>query len=400
MDKDDQPVLTRPLSARQLMALDVVASAGYTLFLVATVSAGAGQTSVAGAVPAWMPYLVVLAIGLPLAARRLWPLPIFVIVFGASLIALGMGVVRDGFVGAGFALYMVAVTEDRSGREPTRLIALASLLGVLALVAAGSPLPVLAEAGQIVVGAVVLGGSWTIGRAVRERRRFAQRSAAQLVERAVAEERLRIARDLHDIVAHGLSLIVVRAATANHVIASRPNEARAALEVIETTGRDALADMRRMLDVLRGDPQTGDDGDLAPVPTLDQLPALVDRVAMAGVRVDCDLSGAEALSDGVAVAVYRIVQEALTNVVKHAAPTRCRLRISVTDEDVQVEVTDEGMRAAIDGSGQRVGRGLVGMQERVRALGGVLEAGPLLHGGFRVFARFPSGATKGAKVSA
>ena len=94
-----------------------------------------------------------------------------------------------------------------------------------------------------------------------------------------------------------------------------------------------------------------------------------------------------------AVAVYRIVQEALTNVVKHAAPTRCRLRISVTDEDVQVEVTDEGMRAAIDGSGQRVGRGLVGMQERVRALGGVLEAGPLLHGGFRVFARFPSGAT-------
>ena len=274
------------------------------------------------------------------------------------------------------------------------------MIGAIVLVTAGSPVPLLGEAGPIVVGAVVLGGSWTIGRAVRERRRFAQRSAAQLVERAVAEERLRIARDLHDIVAHGLSLIVVRAATANHVIASRPNEARAALEVIETTGRDALADMRRMLDVLRDDPQTGGDGDLAPVPTLDQLPALVDRVAMAGVRVDCDLSGAEDLSDGVAVAVYRIVQEALTNVVKHAAPTRCRLRISVVDEDVEVEVTDEGMRAAVDGPGQRVGRGLVGMQERVRALGGVLEAGPLPHGGFRVFARFPSGATKGAKVSA
>ena len=400
MDNDDQPVLTRPLSTRHLLALDVVVSAGYTLFLVAMVSAGAGQTSVAGAVPAWVPYLVVLAIGLPLAARRLWPLPVFTIVFGASLIALGLGVARDGFVAAGFALYMVAVAGDRSGREPTRLIALASVIGLIALVTAGSPVPLQAEAGQVVVGAVVLGGSWTIGRAVRERRRFAQRSAAQLVERAVAEERLRIARDLHDIVAHGLSLIVVRAATANHVIASRPNEARAALEVIETTGRDALADMRRMLDVLRGDPQTGDDGDLAPVPTLHQLPALVDRVAMAGVRVDCDLSGAEALSDGVAVAVYRIVQEALTNVVKHAAPTRCRLRISVVDEDVQVEVIDEGMRAAVDGPEQRVGRGLVGMQERVRTLGGVLEAGPLPHGGFRVFARFPSGATKGATVSA
>ena len=378
-----------------------MASAGYTLVLVAMVSAGAGQTSsVAGAVPAWVPYLVVLAIGLPLAARRLWPLPIFMIVFGASLIALGVGVVRDGFVAAGFALYMVAVTEDRSGREPTRLIALASVIGLIVLVTAGSPVPLLAEAGPIIVGAVVLGGSWTIGRAVRERRRFAQRSAAQLVERAVAEERLRFARDLHDIVAHGLSLIVVRAATANYVIASRPDEARAALEVIETTGRDALADMRRMLDVLRGHPQIGDDGDLAPIPTLDQLPVLVDRVAMAGVRVDCDVSGAEALSDGVAVAVYRIVQEALTNVVKHAAPTRCRVRISVVDDDVQVEVTDEGMRAAVDGPEQHVGRGLVGMQERVRSLGGALEAGPLPHGGFRVSARFPSGTTKGVTVSA
>jgi signal transduction histidine kinase len=127
---------------------------------------------------------------------------------------------------------------------------------------------------------------------------------------------------------------------------------------------------------------------------------LVDRVAMAGVRVDCDVTGAEALSDGVAVAVYRIVQEALTNVVKHAAPTRCRVRISLVDEEVQVEVTDEGMRAAVDGPEQRVGRGLVGMQERVRTLGGVLEAGPLPHGGFRVFARFPNGTTKGATVSA
>ena len=222
MDNDDQPVLTRPLSTRQLMALDVVVSAGYTLFLVAMVSAGAGQTSVAGAVPAWMPYLVVLAIGLPLAARRLWPLPVFTIVFGASLIALGLGVVRDGFVGAGFALYMVAVAggsvgtrtdapdrareRDRPDRPGDRR----------------QPGPLQAEAGQVIVGAVVLGGSWTIGRAVRERRRFAQRSAAQLVERAVAEERLRIARDLHDIVAHGLSLIVVRAATANHVIACAP----------------------------------------------------------------------------------------------------------------------------------------------------------------------------------
>ncbi len=400
MDNDDQPVLIRPLSTRQLMALDVVVSAGYTLFLVAMVSAGAGQTSVAGAVPAWMPYLMVLAIGLPLAVRRLWPLSIFMIVFGASVIALGLGLVRDGFVGAGFALYVVAATEGRSGREPTRLIALASVIGLIVLVTAGSPVPLLAEAGPIIVGAVVLGGSWTIGRAVRERRRFAQRSAAQLVGRAVAEERLRIARDLHDIVAHGLSLIVVRAATANHVIASRPDEARAALEMIETTGRDALADMRRMLDVLRGDAQTGDDLDLAPIPTLNQLPVLVDRVAMAGVRVDCDVSGAEVLSDGVAVAVFRIVQEALTNVVKHAAPTRCHVRISVVDEDVQVEVTDEGMRAAVDGPERRVGRGLVGMQERVRSLGGELEAGPLPHGGFRVFARFPSGAVKGAAVSA
>ena len=215
----------------------------------------------------------------------------------------------------------------------------------------------------------------------------------------MSAERLRIARDLHDIVAHGLTLIVVKAGTANHVIASHPEEAGPALAVIETTGREALADMRRMLDVLRGDGGEADgDADLAPTPTVDQLAGLVGRVAQAGVEVDWEVTGSAALSDGASVAVYRIAQEALTNVVKHAGPTSCRMRVAVAGGDVEVEVTDRGGRGGPTPAvpARPGGRGLTGMQERVRNLGGTLEAGPQPQGGFRVLARFPDRAGHGA----
>ncbi len=382
----DQPILTRPLSRRQLLALDLVAAVAYTA-VVLTVALGSG-TPERTAVSAPAAAAIVLAMGVPLTARRLWPVPVFVLVLAASLTGFALGIVRDGFVGAAFALYIVAIGQRPVPPRPTLGIAAIATVGLVVLVVAGGPVPLVADAGPLLVGLVLLAGSWTIGRAVRERRRFAERSAIQLAERAVTEERLRIARDLHDIVAHGLSIIVVKAATANHVAEARPDEARHALAVIESTGRSALAEMRRMLDVLRDEDPASETPDLAPAPGLDQLPALVERVATAGVRVDLSLSGTEDVPEGVALSVYRIVQEALTNVVKHAAPAHCQVVVSTAGETVVVEVEDDGERAGIsDLAGP--GHGLLGMRQRVHALGGELSAGPAGRRGFRVVARIP-----------
>jgi signal transduction histidine kinase len=394
MPDDEQPIFTRPLTRAQLAALDVLVATGYTLVLVTTALAEA-----ASPIALWARVLVVLAMGLPLAARRFWPLPVFAVVFAASVVALVAGVAHDGFVGAAFVLYLVAAVGDRPSREPTLVIATIGALGAVSLVVAGSSQPLGPDTGSIVVGIVVLAGAWTIGRAVRERRRFAGRAAAQLVERAVSEERLRIARDLHDIVAHGLSLIVVKAATANHVSGVRPEESGEALRVIEATGRSALVEMRRMLDVLREGAPAGDVADLGPAPTLAYLPALAERVGLAGVDVDFDLRGTDALPDGVALSLYRIVQESLTNVVKHAAPARCRVTIAAVDGSATLEIVDDGPGAGVSGAPAdwTAGHGLVGMQERVRVLGGEFAAGPQPRRGYRVFARIPYAAEASAR---
>jgi signal transduction histidine kinase len=387
---DDGPALfTRQLTRPQLIVIDALVAAISTLVLVAVVLARqATQGAPTGAIA--LQALIVLAIGLPLAVRRIWPVPVFAIVFGAAVLALVLGISRDGFAAAAFALYLVAVTERRPRREPTLLIAALSVFGALFLVAAGSPVPIDDTLGSVMVGALLLGAAWTTGRAVRERRRYATRSAARLVERSITEERLRIARELHDIVAHGLSLIVVKAGTANHVASSRPDEARAALAVIETTGRAALVEMREMLQVLRADATGAEAEALAPAPMLDDLPALAERVATAGVEVDLDLVGLEDLPESVELSIYRIVQEALTNVVKHAAPARCRVAISAANGEARVEIVDDGRRVvSSDGAAARPGHGLPGLRERVRLLGGEFTAGPRPDSGFRVHARIP-----------
>jgi signal transduction histidine kinase len=384
MPGDDGPILTRPLSRTQLFVLDGLVAVAY-----AAVLSGMLLAQPASSVPLRAREMVVLAMSLPLVVRRAWPVPVFTVVFTASVVSLLLGIVHDGFVGAGYALYVVALMRDRPRSEPTLLIAVLGGVGVVSLVVGGSAAPLGPDLGSVVVGVVVLAGSWTVGRAVRERRRFAQQAADRLVERVVEEERLRIARDLHDIVAHGLSLIVVKAGTANHVSSVRPEEARDALQVIETTGRAALVEMRRMLEVLR-DPAV-EVAELGPAPTLEQLPALAERVSLAGVPVELDMCGTAGLPDGVALSVYRIVQEALTNVVKHAAPARCRVTIEAVDGEASVEIVDDGLRAGMPGEMRDgiPGQGLLGMRERVRILGGELTAGPRPQGGFRVFARIP-----------
>ncbi|WP_217711336.1 sensor histidine kinase [Actinomadura sp. NAK00032] len=358
---------------RALIWLDAGAAVVYTLLML-TLSA-APEASALAAVP------VAAAAGLPLAVRRLWPVPVFAAVLAASTAALVLGLPFDSYAAAAYALYPVALARRRRRWIPTPLIGVASAVVIFGGAILGPADWHAGKAGEAVLGLAVLGASWTLGRVVRERRAEADRSARRLVDQAVSDERLRIARELHDVVAHSMSLIAVKAGVAVHVAEARPEEGLDALRVIETTSRGSLAEMRHLLGVLRTD------ADLGPAPGLADLTALAERAAMAGVHVDLDVD-APVLPEGVALSTYRIVQEAVTNVVKHAAPARCRVRVRADGERVRVDVTDDGpgVRVLPGGDG---GHGLIGMRERVMMYGGDFTAGPRRGGGFAVSADFP-----------
>jgi signal transduction histidine kinase len=230
-------------------------------------------------------------------------------------------------------------------------------------------------------------GCWLVGGVVRARRQTAAltgRNAAlqRLAEQAAVAERVRIARELHDIVAHHLSVVVLQAAGAR----ASGTATEATLEKIENNGRQALAETRRLLGVLRED---GQETGLDPQPGTGELAALADTVRAAGLPVDLDIDGdPAALPAAVDLSVYRIVQEALTNVLKHAGPARAVVTIGCADEAVTIEVTDDGTRVA----GQQApagGHGLAGMREQAAIFGGEFRAGPRPGGGFAVRARLP-----------
>ncbi len=219
------------------------------------------------------------------------------------------------------------------------------------------------------------------GRYVR-RHQEAQRLEAE-IERAVADERARIARELHDIVSHNVSVMVVQAEAAGEVLPKDPQRVAMPLETIQTSGREALSEMRRMLGVLRED---GRAPDLAPRAGLGQLDELAARVRSGGLEVDLRLERSAAVSPGLELAAFRVVQEALTNVIRHAHARRVAVLVRDVDGRLEVEVTDDGR--GMNGSAG-AGHGLAGMRERVRLFGGHLEAGDRDGGGFRIHATFP-----------
>jgi signal transduction histidine kinase len=200
----------------------------------------------------------------------------------------------------------------------------------------------------------------------------------------VAEERLRIARELHDIVSHNLSLIAIQAGVANHVADDQPERAREALRSIESTSKGALAEMRSVLTVLRADPAEGA-ATREPAPGLAELEALAERARDAGVAVTSRIDVPEPLPPGIALAVYRIVQESLTNVVKHVGRGSCEVTVRVDGGRVHVEVADDGRPQPRSDDGH----GLIGIRERVLIYGGAFTAGPADGGGFRVQAVMP-----------
>ncbi|WP_026416537.1 sensor histidine kinase [Actinomadura oligospora] len=305
----------------------------------------------------------------------------------------------DGGAGVGppvmatpYVLYSVASLR----RPRTAFVALAvALTPVLAIAASPSR--------GMIVFAFLFVTVWTVGLAVGQHRshtenllrqqaaRQAEQARAELhrAQRQVTEERLRIARELHDVVAHSMSVITVQAGFGHLVIDDDPAGARTALGVIETTGRDALREMRRLLGLLREeDPDPATQGPTrAPAPGLADLERLVTQTARAGVQVEVAITGQPRdLDAGIDLSAYRIIQEALTNVVKHSGTTTARAAIDYRTDELTIEVTDQGSGCATP---PVHGHGLHGMRERVNLYGGSFRAAPLPGRGFQVAARLP-----------
>jgi signal transduction histidine kinase len=321
----------------------------------------------------------------PLLFRRRYPVAVLAVV--AAAWAAEIAVYSAGVpVAAAVATFTAAVQVSR----------LESLVAA-AIAAAGVALTALAVEGfnTALQALIAFGVTWVLGdslgtrraytRALEERAERLERERERESARAVAEEQARIARELHDVIAHNLSVMVVQAAAANDVFDARPDRAREALRTIEATGRSALTELRRLLGGVRGD-----GADFTPQPDLGQLDELIDQVRAAGLQVVLSIEGEpRPLPAALELSAYRIVQEALTNTLKHAHASRADVALRYRDEALDIEIRDDGTG---NGDGPESGHGLIGMRERVGIFGGSLAAGPVPGGGFAIAARFPSAA--------
>ncbi|MER6915007.1 sensor histidine kinase [Streptomyces sp. NPDC000594] len=277
----------------------------------------------------------------------------------------------------------IAATRSRRTAVAAALVALGVQIGAAGYYREGlsSYLTVLVFLTLMMVTA------WTVGHAVHERRQHRADLRARAAEQAVVAERLRIARELHDMVAHSIAVIAIQAGVGRRVIGTQPSEARDSLAAIEDISRDTLAGLRRMLGTLR---QTapGDGAPLGPAPGLAELDGLVERAQEAGVRVDIEWRRERrALAAEIELSAYRIIQEAITNVVRHADTDACRVTLDRREGDLFIEITDEGR--GLSGLPGAAGYGLTGMRERAALLHGEFTAGPRPEGGFRVAVRLP-----------
>src|SRR5215216_3942819 len=373
-------------------ALALVAAGVATALLLSVVSVPVGSGVPVGVVA--LGYALVLLHTLPLVTRRRFPGAVLALCVASGL-AFAALFMPPFFLGPAMlvAVYSVAAY----GR---RWVSLAGLAVAELGLAAVQLTPGRLERSAFLLFMGIIAVAWMLGHFVGDRQVYAaqleertaelEQAREELARRAVVEERLRLARELHDVVAHAMSVIAVQSGVGAHVAASRPQEVGKALAAIETTSRAALTELRRLLGVLRqdSDPQAS----LTPVPGLANLDRLLTEVGKAGLAVRVRVKGTPLqLPAGVDLSAYRIVQEALTNVVKHAGPAHAQVTIGYRDQDVTVEVTDDGQGAVTSGSDGQAGsgHGLIGMRERVAAFGGELEVGPRPGGGFRVAARLP-----------
>lgn len=378
-----------------------MAAAASTLFVAWAIIDPPGSSS---GWPTWSAWPVAAMVSLPVAIRRRRPGLALSIAGAAAVLATMAGAVPAGAVSVAFfpvalVLYLFASTVPVSraaavlavcvaGAVAAVLTFYAQVLPTLPPAPAPSEFPALwpVETGLIVLS---LTACWVAGATVRWKRHMSARLARHLADAAVADERRRIARELHDVIGHSMSLIAIKATVANHVADTHPQEVRAAMAVIEQTSQSTLTEIRRVLGLLRSD---GDDPDdtLVPVPGMDDLPGLVHQARSAGLDTELTMRGEAALPPAVALTAYRIVQEALTNAVTHAAPTRCSVTVEIDAGQVSIEVVDSGPEAHREPRRTGLGgHGLIGMRERAAMFEGTFSAGPRPGGGFQVSARLP-----------
>jgi signal transduction histidine kinase len=346
--------------------------------------------------PLWFDILAMLAILTPLFARRRFR-------FGAPACAVVV-IAASSFVDSRFipnALIPLLVGIAASvlfGMLPVRRQAIVGYLltsVVAGVVTRNDPK---GKVGDWVWVTIVFGIAWLIGFAfggkfkeaeeARERARRAEREREERARLAVADERARIARELHDVVGHSVSVMTVQASAVRRLLKPEQEREREALLVVEQTGREALAEMRRMVGVLRRPEEAPA---LAPQPSLEHVEKLVEQARESGLPVELKVEGeAVQLPAGVDLTAYRLVQEGLTNALKHAKAEHAEVLVRYADGHVELTVSDDGPGG---GGGDSGGHGLVGMRERVSVYGGELEAGPRPEGGFQLKARLPVGAT-------
>lgn len=342
--------------------------------------------------PLWFDVLAMLAIILPLLARRRFP-------FGAPA-AMGVAAAATSFVdktvvpfdGVTFVVGCAALFLVGSLRDRAQAVAgLAVAEGVLAVVVNNGPVTHLDD---FIVASIIFGIVWTIAFGVgrksveadeaRERAARAELEREQQAQVAVADERARIARELHDVVGHSVSVMTVQASAVRRLLLPEQERERQALLIVEQTGREALAEMRRMVGVLRRPEEAPA---LAPQPSLEHLERLIESAREAGLRVDLRVEGeAVQLPAGVDLTAYRLVQEGLTNALKHAEASRAEVLVNYAEGHIELTVSDDGRGV---GNGDGGGHGLVGMRERVSVYGGELDAGPRPGGGYELRAKLP-----------
>ena len=342
--------------------------------------------------PLWFDVLAALAIVGPLFLRRRFPL-------GAP-VAVGVAVVLTSLVDERLVGYLFVpflagcASVFLLGLRPDRAQAAAGLvlaIGVTAFVTYRDPI---GNLDGFIATSVIFGVVWTIAFALsrkfqeadeaKERAARAEREREERARTAVSEERARIARELHDVVGHSVSVMTVQASAVRRLLRPEQKKEREALLIVEQTGREALAEMRRMVGVLRRPEEAPA---LAPQPSLEHLDKLVEQAREAGLPVELRVEGEPVpLPAGVDLTAYRLVQEGLTNALKHARAERAQVIVRYGAGDIEVNVSDDGRGAGSDDGG---GHGLVGMRERVAVYGGELEAGPRPEGGYRLRARLP-----------
>jgi signal transduction histidine kinase len=346
--------------------------------------------------PLWLDILLLLAIIAPLLARRRFPFGAPVAVAAAVILA---SLVDDRLTPTNFivffagcaAVILVALLRDRR----QAVAGLAIVIGTEVVVERTDPQGGL---GNFLFISVIFAVLWIVGFALgrkfeeadaaRDRALRAEREREERARSAVAEERARIARELHDVVGHSVSVMTVQASGVRRLLRPEQEREREALLVVERTGREALAEMRRMVGVLRRPEEAPA---LAPQPSLEHLDRLVAQAREAGLEVDLRVEGeAVELPAGLDLTAYRLVQEGLTNAIKHAQAKRAEVVVHYSDGEVEVMVSDDGRGV---GTGDGSGHGLVGMRERVSVYGGDLDAGPNPGGGYRLRAKLPLAAS-------